>query len=104
MFILQLVRSLMQKHALVVRGEDWDRFLVYAPNGQATCSLEIVCSNPVCNFPVTVIVPALLVTLLDSWQGMPELLISKMQVVTCIVGLMVYVIMPRYTRKVAAWL
>jgi|APIni6443716594_1056825.scaffolds.fasta_scaffold280789_1 hypothetical protein len=55
-------------------------------------------------FPLTVIVPALLGTLLDTWQGLPAMLIGKLLVATCIVGLMVYVIMPRYTRMVATWL
>jgi uncharacterized protein len=55
-------------------------------------------------FPLTVIVPALLSPLLGAWQGLPAMLIGKLLVATCIVGLMVYVIMPRYTRMVAAWL
>ncbi|MGL4249198.1 MAG: hypothetical protein ACRCR1_00855 [Aeromonas sp.] len=55
-------------------------------------------------FPLTVIVPVLLSPLLGAWQGLPAMLIGKLLVATCIVGLMVYVIMPRYTRMVAAWL
>jgi len=55
-------------------------------------------------FPLTVIVPALLAPLLVAWQGLPAMLIGKLLVATCIVGLMVYVIMPRYTRMVATWL
>jgi antibiotic biosynthesis monooxygenase (ABM) superfamily enzyme len=55
-------------------------------------------------FPLTVVVPALLAPLLGAWQGLPAMLIGKLLVATCIVGLMVYVIMPRYTRMVATWL
>ena len=55
-------------------------------------------------FPLTVIVPALLSPVLGAMQGVPAMLIGKLLVAICIVGLMVYVIMPRYTRKVAAWL
>jgi uncharacterized protein len=55
-------------------------------------------------FPLTVIVPALLAPVLGAWQGLPAMLIGKLLVAMCIVGLMVYVIMPRYTRRVAAWL
>ncbi|KAF0101962.1 MAG: hypothetical protein FD187_113 [bacterium] len=55
-------------------------------------------------FPLTVIVPALLAPLLGAWQGLPAMLICKLLMATCIVGLMVYVIMPRYTRLVATWL
>jgi antibiotic biosynthesis monooxygenase (ABM) superfamily enzyme len=55
-------------------------------------------------FPLTVIVPALLAPLLGAGQGLPGLLFDKLLVATCIVGLMVYVIMPRYTRMVAKWL
>ncbi|PTS82474.1 hypothetical protein DBR00_18190 [Pseudomonas sp. HMWF032] len=55
-------------------------------------------------FPLTVIVPALLAPLLGAGQGLPAMLFGKLLVATCIVGLMVYVIMPRYTRMVAKWL
>jgi len=55
-------------------------------------------------FPLTVIVPALLAPLLGAWQELPAMLFGKLLVATCIVGLMVYVIMPRYTRMVATWL
>ena len=55
-------------------------------------------------FPLTVIVPALLAPLLGAWQELPAMLFGKLLVATCIVGLMVYVIMPRYTRIVATWL
>ncbi len=55
-------------------------------------------------FPLTVLVPAVVSPLLSAWQGLPAMIIGKLLVAACIVGLMVYVIMPRYTRMAAAWL
>jgi antibiotic biosynthesis monooxygenase (ABM) superfamily enzyme len=51
-----------------------------------------------------VIVPVLLAPLLGTWQGLSAMLFDKLLVAICIVGLMVYLIMPRYTRMVAKWL
>lgn len=55
-------------------------------------------------FPLTVIVPWALSPLLGGWQGVPAMLLGKLLVATVIVYLMVYLIMPRYTRLVAKWL
>ncbi|MFN3988109.1 MAG: antibiotic biosynthesis monooxygenase [Rhodocyclaceae bacterium] len=55
-------------------------------------------------FPLTVIVPWALSPLLGSWQGLAAMLGGKLLVASCIVSLMVYVIMPHYTRMVARWL
>lgn len=55
-------------------------------------------------FPLTVIVPALLAPLLGVLQGLPGMLFGKLLVASGIVGLMVYVIMPRYSRMLSAWL
>jgi hypothetical protein len=51
-----------------------------------------------------VIVPWALSPLLGGWQGVPAMLLGKLLVATVIVYLMVYLIMPRYTRLVAKWL
>lgn len=55
-------------------------------------------------FPLTVIVPWALSPLLEGLQGVPALLPGKLLVAAVIVYLMVYLIMPRYTRLVAKWL
>lgn len=55
-------------------------------------------------FPLTVVVPWALSGLLAPWHGLAGMLTSKLLVATCIVYLMVYVIMPRYTRLVSRWL
>jgi antibiotic biosynthesis monooxygenase (ABM) superfamily enzyme len=55
-------------------------------------------------FPLTVIVPWVLSGLLSQWQGLWGMLAGKLLVASCIVFLMVYVIMPRYTRWVSRWL
>lgn len=55
-------------------------------------------------FPLTVIVPWALSPLLGGSQGVPALLLGKLLVAAVIVFLMVYLIMPRYTRLVAKWL
>lgn len=51
-------------------------------------------------FPLTVVVPRALMPLLD---GVP-LLAAKAAIAAVIVALMVYAIMPRYTRLVSGWL
>lgn len=51
-------------------------------------------------FPLTVIVPWALGPLL----GAVPMLVGKAMVAAVVVALMVYVIMPRYTRLVASWL
>lgn len=54
-------------------------------------------------FPLTIAVPWALQPLLGG-AGLAGLLGSKLLVATVIVALMVYVIMPPYTRRVAKWL
>ena len=54
-------------------------------------------------FPLTIVVPWLLGPLLGH-SGAIAFVGGKFLVATAIVGLMVYVIMPRYTRLVANWL
>jgi antibiotic biosynthesis monooxygenase (ABM) superfamily enzyme len=54
-------------------------------------------------FPLTIVVPWLLGPLLGR-GGTIAFVGGKLVVATAIVGLMVYVIMPRYTRVVANWL
>lgn len=51
-------------------------------------------------FPLTVVVPWVLGPLL----GLLPMLVGKAVVAAVVVALMVYVIMPRYTRRVARWL
>lgn len=55
-------------------------------------------------FPLTVIVPWALAPLLGSLHGMGGLLLGKLVAASIIVFLMVYLIMPHYTRLVARWL
>lgn len=55
-------------------------------------------------FPLTVIVPWALSPVIGGWQGGIPLLAGKLLVATLIVFLMVYLIMPHYTRMVATWL
>lgn len=55
-------------------------------------------------FPLTVIVPWTLSPLTGGWQGLAPMLAGKLLVATLIVFLMVYLIMPHYTRMVAKWL
>jgi uncharacterized protein len=55
-------------------------------------------------FPLTVVVPWALRPLFDLTPGAAWLLVHKLVVAAVIVFLMVYVIMPRYTRRVASWL
>lgn len=55
-------------------------------------------------FPLTVIVPWALQPLFHLLPGAPWALLHKFIVACVIVFLMVYVIMPRYTRRVAGWL
>lgn len=55
-------------------------------------------------FPLTVVVPWALSGLLAQLHGVSGMLAGKLLVATCIVFLMVYVIMPRYTRWVSRWL
>lgn len=54
-------------------------------------------------FPLTVVVPWLLGPLLGG-EGVAAVLAGKFLVAAAIVYLMVYLIMPRYTRLVAKWL
>ena len=54
-------------------------------------------------FPLTIAVPWLLGPLLGG-DGVMAFIGGKFVVATAIVGLMVYVVMPRYTRLVAKWL
>lgn len=55
-------------------------------------------------FPLTIVVPWLLAPLMGAWSGTWSFILGKALVATTIVFLMVYVIMPRYTRLVAKWL
>ena len=55
-------------------------------------------------FPLTVVVPWLLRPLYGWFPGLALPGISHFLVAAIIVALMVYVIMPRYTRAVAPWL
>lgn len=54
-------------------------------------------------FPLTIVVPWALGPVLGG-DGLPAFLAGKALVATVIVYLMVYVIMPPYTRRVAKWL
>lgn len=54
-------------------------------------------------FPLTVVVPWALGPLLGG-EGVPAMLAGKLAVAIVIVALMVYAIMPHYTRLVAKWL
>lgn len=55
-------------------------------------------------FPLTVIVPWALQPLFAAAPLFANFWIAKLLVATAVVWLMVYVIMPRYTRLVAGWL
>lgn len=55
-------------------------------------------------FPLTVIVPWALHPLFELTPALELMLVQKLAVACVIVFLMVYVIMPRYTRRVAGWL
>lgn len=55
-------------------------------------------------FPLTVFVPWALSPWIGSWEGVAAMLAGKLLVATVIVFLMVYLIMPHYTRRVASWL
>lgn len=55
-------------------------------------------------FPLTVVVPWALRPLLDLLPGPAWFLVHKLLIAVVVVFLMVYVIMPRYTRRVASWL
>lgn len=55
-------------------------------------------------YPLTVVVPWALGPLFERTPGAAWPLLHKLIVAAVIVSLMVYVIMPRYTRRVAGWL
>lgn len=55
-------------------------------------------------FPLTILVPWALAPLVGGWSGTGGLLLAKLLVAIVIVYLMVYLIMPHYTRLVARWL
>lgn len=55
-------------------------------------------------FPLTVVVPALLRPVFGLLGLLEHPIFSQFTVVVVIVALMVYLIMPRYTRAVAGWL
>lgn len=55
-------------------------------------------------YPLTIIVPWLLGPLFDILPETGSFWLSKLIGSVCITGLMVYVIMPRYTRLVSSWL
>lgn len=55
-------------------------------------------------YPLTLLVPAGLVPLFEAVPLLDNLFISRFLVAGIIVWLMVYIVMPRYTRAVAGWL
>jgi antibiotic biosynthesis monooxygenase (ABM) superfamily enzyme len=55
-------------------------------------------------FPLTVVVPWALTPLFATWPVLAAPLIAKFLVACVIVFLMIYVIMPRYTKLIARWL
>lgn len=55
-------------------------------------------------FPLTIVVPWLLQPLSDAMPFFANFWVAKLLIAIAIVWLMVYVIMPRYTRLVAGWL
>ncbi len=55
-------------------------------------------------YPLTMVVPWLLWPMTRGWSGVGAILFGKFLVAAIIVYLMVYLIMPRYTRLVAKWL
>jgi antibiotic biosynthesis monooxygenase (ABM) superfamily enzyme len=54
--------------------------------------------------PLSILVPWLLRPLFASYPALALPLVSQFVIVAAIVGLMIYVVMPRYTRLVARWL
>lgn len=67
------------------------------PYKQALLTLSVI-------YPLTLIVPWLLRPLLDTVPALQHPLIDHLIVAAIIVGLMTYVVMPRYTRLMAKWL
>lgn len=55
-------------------------------------------------FPLTILVPWALQPLMAAFPFLANFWVAKLLVAVAIVWLMVYVIMPRYTRLVAGWL
>lgn len=55
-------------------------------------------------FPLTVVVPWLMTPLFTTWPVLTHVLIANFLVAFIIVFLMIYVIMPRYTKLIARWL
>jgi antibiotic biosynthesis monooxygenase (ABM) superfamily enzyme len=55
-------------------------------------------------FPLTLVVPFVLQPVLRPLAQLPIPLLGSLLVTACIVGLMVYVVMPHYTRLVRRWL
>jgi antibiotic biosynthesis monooxygenase (ABM) superfamily enzyme len=55
-------------------------------------------------FPLTIVVPWVLQPVFARLPLLGQLIVSNFIVVAIIVGLMTYVIMPRYTRLIANWL
>lgn len=55
-------------------------------------------------FPLTVLVPRLLQPLFDRVPALGLPIIRQFVIAVLVVGTMVYVVMPRYTRLVARWL
>ena len=55
-------------------------------------------------FPLTVVVPWMLRPLFQAMPVLGQPVVSNVIISALIVGLMTYVIMPRYTRLVAGWL
>lgn len=55
-------------------------------------------------YPLTLLVPATLIPLFEAVPLLENLFLSRLLVAAIIVWLMVYIVMPRYTRAVAGWL
>jgi antibiotic biosynthesis monooxygenase (ABM) superfamily enzyme len=55
-------------------------------------------------YPLTLLVPAVLSPLFSAFPALDHILLSRLLIAAIIVWLMVYVVMPRYTRAVADWL
>ncbi len=55
-------------------------------------------------YPLTLLVPAVLSPLFSAFPALDHILLSRLLIAAIIAWLMVYVVMPRYTRAVANWI
>jgi antibiotic biosynthesis monooxygenase (ABM) superfamily enzyme len=105
-----------ERAALIARIEPW---LAAAETLQAASGLEFLFATPAARppprykqflltlsaiYPLTTIVPASVMPLLKATPWLDAGWSSNLIVSSIIVYLMVYVVMPRYTRLVAHWL